>query len=226
MYNLYGRGQSTIRKYTMIVCRALGSNEDGLFVQFIHTPSGDRLHNVIEKFRDITALLNIAGAIDDSHIPLSARPSRRYNPMPQDFYNRKHFHNIVLQAVCNTNRMFGNVCAGQPGGIHDARQFAVSSLAKQLSRRQILAESIIHLSGMEIQPYLLGDIAHPSRPYMLKNFIPGDPAMVDKIRYGLVYFYGLLNIINVLLIVWSLQIFIMIFFCFTGLTPLSTGDVW
>ena len=31
MDNLYGCRESTIRKYTMIVCRALGSGEDGLF---------------------------------------------------------------------------------------------------------------------------------------------------------------------------------------------------
>jgi hypothetical protein len=132
--------------------------------------------------------------------------------MPQDFYNRTHFHDIVLQAICDTNRMFWNVCEGQPGGVHDVEQFAVSSLTKQSSRRQILAEPIIHLGGMEIRPYLLGDTAYPSRPYMLKNSKPGDPAMVDKIRYGFVYFYGLLNIINILLLIWSLQILTMIFF--------------
>jgi hypothetical protein len=99
MHNLYRCGESIIRKYTMIVCRALGSGEHGLFFQFIHTFSGDRFQSIIEKFKDITGLPNIAGAIDDTHIPLSARPSRRYTPMPQDFYNKIHFHNIVLQVV-------------------------------------------------------------------------------------------------------------------------------
>ena len=123
--------------------------------------------------------------------------------MPQDFYNRKHFHSIVLQAVCDTNRLFWNVCVGQPRGVHDARQFAVSSLATQLSRRQILTEPIIHISGMEIRPYLVGDTTYPSRPYMLKNFKPGDPAMVDKIRYGFVYLFHYFNIINILPFLWS-----------------------
>jgi hypothetical protein len=114
MHNLYGCGESTIRKYIMIVCRALGSGEDGLFFQFIHTPSSDRLQSIIEKFEEITGSPNIAGAIDGTHIPLSARPSRRYTPMSQDFYNRKHSHSIVLQAVCDTNRMFWNICAERP----------------------------------------------------------------------------------------------------------------
>ena len=86
MHNLYGCGESTIRKYTMIVCRVLGTGEDGLFFQFIHTPQGDRLQNVIESFRDITSLSNIASAIDGTHILLSTRPNRRYTPMPSDFF--------------------------------------------------------------------------------------------------------------------------------------------
>ena len=43
MHNLYRCGESTIRKSTMIVCRALRSGEDGLFFLFIHTLSADRL---------------------------------------------------------------------------------------------------------------------------------------------------------------------------------------
>ena len=107
----------------------LGPSDDGLFFQFFHTSSGDRLQSIIEKFRAITRLLNIVGTIDDIHIPLSARPSRRYTPMPQDFYNRKYFHSIVLQAVCDINKMFWNICVGHPGGVHNARHFAVSFLA-------------------------------------------------------------------------------------------------
>ena len=74
MHNLYGCGESTICKYTMIVCWALGIVEGALFFQFIYTPQGDRLQNIIESFRDIIRLSNIAGAIDGTHIPLSMRP--------------------------------------------------------------------------------------------------------------------------------------------------------
>jgi len=63
--------------------------------------------------------------------------------------------------------MFGNICVGEPGGVYDVGQFVVSSLATQLSTRQILVRPIIHLGGMDIRPYLIGDIAYPSRPYML-----------------------------------------------------------
>jgi hypothetical protein len=38
MHNLYGCGESIIRKYTMIVRRALGSGEDGLFFSLSTLP--------------------------------------------------------------------------------------------------------------------------------------------------------------------------------------------
>ena len=95
MHNLYGCGESTIRKYTMIVCRALGTTEGGLFFQFIHTPQGDRLQNIIESFRYIIGLPNIASSIDGTYIPLSMRSNKKYTPMPLDFFNQKKFHSIV-----------------------------------------------------------------------------------------------------------------------------------
>ena len=103
--------------------------------------------------------------------------------MPHDFFNCKRFHSIILQGVCDTNKMFWNVCAGQPGGVHDAGQFVVSSIAAQLSTRQILPELVIHLRRMDIRPYLIGDTAYPSRPYLLRNFKSGNAAMVDYNRY-------------------------------------------
>ena len=81
--------------------------------------------------------------------------------------------------------------------MHDAGQFVVSSLAVQLSSRQILAEPVIRLSGMDIRPFLIGNTAYPSRPYMLRNYNLRNPAMVDQNRYVqsiYLYFYFLYNV--------------------------------
>ena len=182
MHNLYGYGESTIRKYTFIICCVLASQE-GMFYHFIHTPTGDKLQSIIEKFRNITRLPNIAGAIDGTHIPLTYRPTRRFTPMPSDFFNRKKFHSIVLQGICDADRIFSKVCADQPSGVHDAGQFVVSSLHAQLSTRRILAEPIIRLREINIPPYLIGDTAYPSRPYLLENYKLENPAMVDKMKF-------------------------------------------
>ena len=70
----------------------------------------------------------MVGAIDGIHIPLSSRPQRGLTPMLSDFFNRKKFHSVLLQAVCNSERFFWNVYAGQPGGVHDAGQFSWSKI--------------------------------------------------------------------------------------------------
>ena len=46
MDNLYGCRESTIRKYTSIVCRVL-ARQDGLFGTYIHAPKGHRLADTI-----------------------------------------------------------------------------------------------------------------------------------------------------------------------------------
>ena len=183
MDNLYGCGESTIRKYTSIVCRIL-SRHDGLFGTYIHAPRGHRLVDTIRKFRDITSLPNVVGAIDGTHILLSSRPQRDLTPMPSDFFNRKKFHSVLLQVVCDSERFFWNVCVGQSGGVHDAAQFAWSKIYTQLRRHEILPELVMEIGGIEVRPYLLGDSAYPSRPYLLKNFKLSitDPNFGDKRR--------------------------------------------
>ena len=123
MNDLYGCGTSTIHKYTDIVCGVLSSRDQGLFTTYIHTPTRNRLHDIMERFRNSTGLPNICGAIDGTHISLARCPCSDLTPMASDFLNRKKFHSVVLHRVCDMDRIFWNVCAGHLGGVHDAGQF-------------------------------------------------------------------------------------------------------
>ena len=114
---------------------------------------------------------------------MTRRPSRRFTFIPSNFYIRRKFHGIVLQGVCNADRIFGNVYACQLGGVHDAGSFVVSLLHTQISTRCISAEPIIRLGNINIQLYLIGDTTYPNKPYILKNYKPANPAMVDKMRF-------------------------------------------
>ncbi len=55
----------------------------------------------------------------------------------------------------------------------------------QLRTHEILPEPFLNIGGLKIRPYLLGDAAYPSRPYLLKNFKPSvnDPRFLDKRRF-------------------------------------------
>ena len=176
MNDLYGFRASTIRKYTDIVCEVLSSRDQCLFTTYIHTPTGDRLYDIMERFRNSTRLPNICGAIDGTHIPLARHPSSDLTPMASNFYNMKKFHSVVLQRVCDMDRIFWNVCAREPGEVHDAGQFRWSFLNHELYQRHILSDPTIVVRDVQVKPYLLGDSTYPSRPYLLKNYKLANPA--------------------------------------------------
>ena len=81
MNDLYGCGASTIRKYIDIVCGVLSSHDRGLFITYIHTPTRDRLLDIMKRFRNSMGLPNICGAIDGTHIPLARRPRSDLKPI-------------------------------------------------------------------------------------------------------------------------------------------------
>jgi len=64
----------------------------------------------------------VVGAIDGSHIPIIAPKND-----PNDCYNRKQFHSIVLQGVADAEGRSIHVSTGYAGSIHDVRVLRMSS---------------------------------------------------------------------------------------------------
>ena len=62
-----------------------------------------------------------------------------------DYYNRKGFYSIVLQAVIDSNGKFIDIFVGYPGSTHDSRIFRNSSLYYILSSSFSSSSSIIHI---------------------------------------------------------------------------------
>lgn len=76
-------------------------NVDKLFSVYVHTPIGDWLHNLFEWFGDIIGLPQIYGVIYCAHIQLNAKPNKQVTPLAANFYNKKRFHNVVVQGASN-----------------------------------------------------------------------------------------------------------------------------
>ena len=98
---------------------------------------------IINDFEELTSLLNICGAIDGTHIPLAEHPSKTITLVESDFYNRKKFHSIVLQGVCDSKKIFWNVCTKQLYGVHDSGQFKLSNVYRHLRNREILQDPLV-----------------------------------------------------------------------------------
>ncbi|XP_043194465.1 putative nuclease HARBI1 [Amphibalanus amphitrite] len=87
---------------------------------------------------DCAGGIEIVGAIDGSHIPISQPVEDQ-----EVYVNRKGFHSLVLQAVCQADTRFIDVLTGYPGSVHDARVFRNSPLCQALPRLCPDGESVI-----------------------------------------------------------------------------------
>jgi hypothetical protein len=105
MINRFNVGASTIRKYVDIVCDVL-IDKDKLFNKYISIPSGQRLKDVIVHFENLTSIPNMCGAIDGTHILLANLLNKKITLAIGDFFNKKKFHSIVLQAMCDVDKIF------------------------------------------------------------------------------------------------------------------------
>lgn len=163
--NLYGVGKSTLIFYTKLITRVLSQD---LYSKYISIPSGERLLQIINEFKQLTGLDNMCGAVDGSHIKLWAQPPNKNTPA--DYWCRHHIHSILLQGVCTAGYLFWDVSAIAPGGTHDATHLRSSSLFGKLNRGQCLVEPRAIVGDHEFRPYIVGDSAYPLLSFLLKPF--------------------------------------------------------
>nr|XP_055057063.1 putative nuclease HARBI1 [Misgurnus anguillicaudatus] len=101
-------------------------------------------------FYQIARIPNVKGAIDCTHVRLKPPSVNEYA-----YINRKNYHSVNVQLICNARLCLLNAVARWPEGTHDAFIFEHSSLCRRLQ------EGALRGHG-----YLLGD-----RGYPLLNFL-------------------------------------------------------
>ena len=88
---------------------------------------------VINGFETKWGFPQCVGAIDGSHIPVQA-PLLNHT----DYFNRKGWYSMLIQAVVDHRYLFRNINVGWPGSVHDARVFVNSALYEEATKRKIL----------------------------------------------------------------------------------------
>lgn len=79
--------------------------------------------DIKSSFEEEGGFPGIIGVVDGTHIRIRA-PEQE----PEAYINRKKFHSINVQLVCDDNMVFTHVLAGWPGSVHDSRVMRNSEL--------------------------------------------------------------------------------------------------
>ncbi|XP_026823903.1 putative nuclease HARBI1 [Ooceraea biroi] len=113
------------------------------------------LHDVIAAVlaRRITNVpyIYVLGAIDGSHIKI-ASPKEN----PECYINRKGYHSIQLQVICDSNLKFLHCYVGQVGSVHDMRVFRLLGFQNMCTEENFPENShILGDSAYGIQKYLI-----------------------------------------------------------------------
>ncbi|KAK4882566.1 hypothetical protein RN001_005885 [Aquatica leii] len=77
------------------------------------------------------------------------------------YVNRKKFHSVLLQGVCNEKKLFLDVYASGRGSIHDSNLYNKSHLAEQIRNREV----IFYNDG-----HLVGDLSYKLSPTLMVGF--------------------------------------------------------
>ena len=141
--------------------------------QYLSWPSPEECAEIARKIQGKFGLPNALGAIDGTHIPVTAPREGA-----ADFANRKQYASIVMQAVVDHNMLFRDVTAQHPGSNHDAAVLRDSYLFNHFNR--LFPESDRELDGIVdgngdalpfvVPFYIVGDPAYPLLTWLLKNY--------------------------------------------------------
>ena len=132
-----------LNNFVEALCRKAG--------QFIYMPSTPaEREQTKHKFYDIAGFPGVLDCVDGTHIPIIAPTIDEYA-----YVNRKNFHSINVQAVCDADMVYLDVVARWPGSHHDSFIMSTSALCNQFER------------GLHGDGWLLGDSGYGLRRWLM-----------------------------------------------------------
>ncbi|CAG2189723.1 HARBI1 [Mytilus edulis] len=118
-----GFAKSTVSRVIDRVTDSLVAMKD----DFISWPDNQRKNVIRAGFYEKAGFPNVVGCIDGTHIRITG-PSID----EPAFVNRKGFHSINVQAICDHEGRFTNISARWPGSAHDSHVFRTSAIGQHL----------------------------------------------------------------------------------------------
>lgn len=158
-----GLSQPSISRAISSVSKEL----DKLWDETIYLPVDSReIQTIKQRFYDIGNFPNVIGCLDGSHIPILKPKEYEWQ-----YLNRKLFHSINVQAVCDYKRKFINMVVKHPGSAHDSFVLQDSSLWT-------------HMENNPNVGFILGDSAYPCRKWLMTPLSNADRQSEKRYNYA------------------------------------------
>lgn len=162
-------GKSTVHGILRQVCVAISHN----FGHLIAWPVGRRLSKVTAAFQAKQWMPNCIGAIDGTHIYISAPPN---SIVAVDHRNRNKSFSILLQGVVDTKCYFTSVNTGPPGSLHDSSHFKSSELYRKVEEGVMGGfhdDPMMWPAALPFPPYIVADRGYPLLSWCITPFKMG-----------------------------------------------------
>ncbi|XP_061170762.1 putative nuclease HARBI1 [Saccostrea echinata] len=137
--------------------------------QYIKWPTDPAEKMTIKQgFYSIASFPGVIGAVDGTHTRIQS--PREYE---HTYVNRKGFHSINVQGICDHTGKFLNVSAKWPGSNHDSFIFRSSDIGIHLEGNH---------RGIDVDGVLLGDSGYACSRYLLTPYLR--PSTRAQIKYN------------------------------------------
>lgn len=173
---LFGLGRSTVCEIVLETCEMIAHH---LMPRYVAIPNDEGLREIVDGFNSRWGFPQTFGAIDGSHIPI-LRPEES----SADYFNRKGYHSILMQAVVDFRGRFLDVNIGWPGKVHDARVLINSSFYRKASTGSLVPDWSKTFGGVRVPLLVLGDPAYPLLPWLMKPYIETPNSTDAECKYN------------------------------------------
>ncbi|XP_005994811.1 putative nuclease HARBI1 [Latimeria chalumnae] len=155
-----GISQSSMSRCVSQVTAALVRRANG-YIRF--PTSRQQQQRVKQEFYLKAGFPNVLGAVDCMHVAL--RPPADHEDR---FRNRKQFHSMNMQVVCDANCRITHVVANFPGSAQDSYVLNHSSLRDIFEIREGMEGWLLGDSSYDLKPWLMTPISNPLSPAELR----------------------------------------------------------
>lgn len=147
--------QSSASRCIAEVVEAL--NEPSVFNHWVHFPeTSQEMNEIVRDFYRTNGFPGVIGCIDCTHVAIVPPAATQYDE--KSYINRKHYHSINTQLICDANLKILNVNARFPGGTHDCHIWNNSNVLTFMEHLHRIGKTNYHL---------IGDSGYPLRPWCL-----------------------------------------------------------